>query len=91
MPRLVGINHVAVEVDSIDAALAFFGRIFELELRGRMAGMAFVDIGDQFIALSEGRSQGPDQARHIGIVVDDREGTLTAARGLLICQCGLGF
>jgi predicted enzyme related to lactoylglutathione lyase len=78
--RLVGINHVAVEVDSIDGALDFFGRMFELELRGRMARMAFIDMGDQFIALSEGRSQPPDQARHIGIVVDDRDATLAAAR-----------
>jgi len=79
MARLVGINHVAVEVDSIDDALAFFGRIFELTLRGRGSRMAFVDIGDQFIALSEGRSQPPDGSRHIGLVVDDREGTLRAA------------
>ena len=78
--RLVGINHVAVEVDSIDAALEFFGRIFDLELRGRMTRMAFIDMGDQFIALSEGRSQPPDRERHIGIVVDDRDGTLQAAR-----------
>jgi len=75
----VGINHVAVEVDSIDDALAFFGRIFALTLRGRGSRMAFVDIGDQFIALSEGRSQPPDGSRHIGLVVDDREGTLRAA------------
>ena len=79
VPRLVGINHVAVEVDSIDDALAFFGRIFALTLRGRGSRMAFVDIGDQFIALSEGRSQPPDGSRHIGLVVDDREGTLRAA------------
>ena len=81
MARLVGINHVAVEVADIDAALAFFGRVFDLELRGRLSGMAFVDMGDQFIALSEGRRQTPDDSRHIGLVVDDREGTLRAARG----------
>jgi catechol 2,3-dioxygenase-like lactoylglutathione lyase family enzyme len=78
--RLVGINHVAVEVDGIDDALDFFGRIFELELRGRMTRMAFLDMGDQFIALSEGRTQPPDADRHIGIVVDDRDATLRAAR-----------
>jgi predicted enzyme related to lactoylglutathione lyase len=80
VPRLVGINHVAVEVGSVGDALEFLGRIFEIELRGRMAGMAFVDMGDQFIALSEGRTQAPDQARHIGMVVDDRDATLEAAR-----------
>jgi catechol 2,3-dioxygenase-like lactoylglutathione lyase family enzyme len=80
MPRLVGINHVAVEVGNIEEALEFLGRIFKLELRGRGARMAFVDMGDQFIALSAGRTQPADAARHIGIVVDDREGTLTAAR-----------
>src|SRR5262245_24413727 len=77
---MVGINHVAVEVGSIDDALAFFEQIFELTLRGRGSRMAFVDVGDQFIALAEGRSQQPDGSRHIGLVVDDREGTLRAAR-----------
>ena len=71
-PRLVGINHVAIEVDDIEEALAFYGAIFDLELRGRMRGMAFVDMGDQFIALSEGRTQPPDQHRHFGLVVDDK-------------------
>jgi hypothetical protein len=71
--RLVGLNHVALEVGDLEEALAFYGRIFELELRGRVPGMAFIDIGDQFIALSEGRTQPPDQARHFGLVVDDRE------------------
>jgi lactoylglutathione lyase len=80
MPRLVGINHVAVEVGDVDDALEFLGRIFELSLRGRSSRMAFVDMGDQFVALSAGRSQPPDVSRHIGLVVDDREATLTAAR-----------
>ena len=80
MPRLVGINHVAVEVDDIDEALEFLGGIFDLTLRGRMAGMAFVDMGDQFLALAQGRTQPPDARRHIGLVVDDRKETLAAAR-----------
>jgi lactoylglutathione lyase len=78
--RAVGINHIALEVGSIDEALAFYGRLFELELRGRSGGMAFVDMGDQFIALAEGRTQGPDAARHFGLVVDDCEAVLAAAR-----------
>ncbi len=80
MPRLVGINHVAVEVGGIEEALEFFGRIFELELRGRGRQMAFIDMGDQFLALSAGRTQPPDEHRHIGIVVDDGPETLAAAR-----------
>jgi predicted enzyme related to lactoylglutathione lyase len=80
MARLVGINHVAVEVGDIEEALAFYGRIFDLSLRGRGRGMAFVDMGDQFLALSEGRRQPADEERHIGLVVDDREGALAAAR-----------
>ncbi|HUP33789.1 MAG TPA: VOC family protein [Gaiellaceae bacterium] len=80
MARAVGINHVAIEVGSIDEALAFYGRLFELELRGRIPGMAFVDMGDQFLALAEGRTQGPDAHRHVGLVVDDREAVLSAAR-----------
>jgi lactoylglutathione lyase len=80
MPRAVGINHIALEVGSIDEALDFYGRLFELELRGRVPGMAFVDMGDQFLALAEGRTQGPDAARHFGLVVDDRDAVVAAAR-----------
>ena len=80
MPRAVGINHIALEVGSIDDALAFYGNLFDLELRGRIPGMAFVDMGDQFLALAEGRTQGPDRHRHFGLVVDDREAVLAAAR-----------
>ena len=76
--RLVGLNHVALEVGDLEEALAFYGRIFELELRGRVPGMAFIDIGDQFIALSEGRTQPPDEDRHFGLVVDDREAVRAA-------------
>ena len=84
MARLVGINHVALEVGDIDAALDFYGRLFGFELRGRVAGrMAFVDAGDQFLALSAPRTQPPDDDRHFGLVVDDREAVRAAlaARG----------
>jgi catechol 2,3-dioxygenase-like lactoylglutathione lyase family enzyme len=77
-PRLVGINHIALEVEDLEEALEFYGRIFEFELRGRVPGMAFVDMGDQFIALSEGCTQTPDRARHFGLVVDDKEATRAA-------------
>jgi predicted enzyme related to lactoylglutathione lyase len=81
MPRPVGINHVAVEVDSIDDALTFFEQLFDaVPLRGRSGQMAFVDLGDQFIALSAGRTQPPDGTRHIGLVVDGREETLERAK-----------
>jgi catechol 2,3-dioxygenase-like lactoylglutathione lyase family enzyme len=69
--RLVGINHVVLEVGDLDEALEFYGRIFEFELRGRVRGMAFLDMGDQFLVLAEGRTQAPDGARHFGLVVDD--------------------
>ncbi len=78
LPRLVGINHVALEVGSIEEALAFYGRFFDLRLRGVAPGMAFVDMGDQFLALSEGREQGPDHGRHFGLVVDDKEAVRAA-------------
>ena len=72
--RLVGINHIALEVDDVDEALAWYGRFFEFELRGRAGGrMAFVDMGDQFIAIARGRSETPDASRHFGLVVDDKE------------------
>jgi lactoylglutathione lyase len=71
--HLVGINHVALEVEDIDRSLAFFGQLFEVKLRGRGHGAAFVDMGDQFVALMQGRSQPADGARHLGLVVDDKE------------------
>jgi lactoylglutathione lyase len=74
MPKLVGMNHIALEVGDIDEALDFWGSIFgELELRGHGRQMAFIDMGDQFIALARGRTQPPDRARHFGLVVDDKE------------------
>ena len=77
-PRLVGINHVALEVGDIEEALAFYGSIFDVRLRGRLRGMAFVDMGDQFIALSEGRKDPPDGSRHFGLVVDDKDAVRAA-------------
>jgi lactoylglutathione lyase len=71
--RLVGINHVALEVGDIAQALEWYGRFFEFELRGRSRSMAFVDMGDQFVALEQGRTQPPDVGRHVGFVVDDKD------------------
>jgi lactoylglutathione lyase len=82
MARLLGINHVALEVgDDLDEALAWYARFFEFELRGRAgARMAFIDMGDQFIAVAAGRSQPADGARHLGLVVDDKEAVRAAMR-----------
>src|SRR5215469_17925003 len=71
--RAVGFNHVALEVGDIEEALAFYGRLFDFKLRGRSATMAFIDLGDQFIALQKGRRQGADDGRHFGLVVDDKQ------------------
>ena len=76
--RLIGLNHVALEVGDVDAALELYGRLFTFELRGRAGRMAFIDMGDQFLALSEGRRQGPDDGRHFGLVVDDKEAVRAA-------------
>jgi lactoylglutathione lyase len=76
--RLVGINHVALEVGDVDAALELYGRLFAFELRGRVHGMAFLDMGDQFLAISEGRRQPRDDGRHFGLVVDDKEAVRAA-------------
>ena len=78
--RVVGFNHIALEVGDIEAALAFYGRLFDFELRSRSDSMAFIDLGDQFIALQKGRSQPFDDGRHFGLVVDDKE---TARRALI--------
>ena len=87
-PRLVGINHVAIEVGSIDEALEWYGRIFEFTLRGKGERNAFIDLGDQFINMTlihaprqdgaerrsaEGRGvERRAERRRIGFVVDDR-------------------
>jgi lactoylglutathione lyase len=78
--KFVGINHVALEVGNVDDALEWYGRIFDFTLRGRAGRMVFLDMGDQFIALAEGRSQPPDTKRHFGLVVDDKQAALDAAR-----------
>ncbi len=79
--NFLGFNHVALEVGDIEAALEFYGKLFEVKLRGRGPRMAFIDAGDQFLALSEGRAQEADEHRHIGLVVDDREAVRRALTG----------
>jgi lactoylglutathione lyase len=76
--RLIGINHVALEVGDVDAALDLYGRLFTFSLRGRAGSMAFIDMGDQFLAVAQGRRQGPDEGRHFGLVVDDKEAVRAA-------------
>jgi predicted enzyme related to lactoylglutathione lyase len=71
--RALGLNHIALEVGDIEEALAFYGRLFTFELRGKNESMAFIDLGDQFIALQKGRKQPRDDGRHFGLVVDDKE------------------
>jgi catechol 2,3-dioxygenase-like lactoylglutathione lyase family enzyme len=78
--RAIGINHVALEVGDVDEALAWYGRFFEFELRGRRETMAWIDLGDQFIALARGPGQGPDRGRHFGLVVDGKESVREALR-----------
>ncbi len=89
-PRLVGIGPVALEVGSIEQALAFNGAVFGFELRGRGEGHAFLDMGDRFLALMEGRSQAPDRGRHVGLVVDDRScvRALAEAAGVTLAEGG---
>src|SRR5690349_2201300 len=79
-PRVVGFNHVALEVGDIEEALAFYGRLFQFELRGKSESMAFIDLGDQFIALQKGRKQPADDGRHFGLVVDDKEAACQALK-----------
>ena len=79
-PRIVGLNHIALEVGDIEEALAFYGRLFTFELRGKSGSMAFIDLGDQFIALQKGRKQPTDDGRHFGLVVDDKEAARNALK-----------
>jgi lactoylglutathione lyase len=81
--RVVGINHVALEVGDVDAAVDFYGSIFAFELRGRSPGGAFLDLGDQFLALMRAsEDRGPDAGRHFGLVVSDKEAARAALREL---------
>jgi lactoylglutathione lyase len=85
-PRVIGINHVALEVEDIDEALTFYGRLFTFTLRSRSDDMAFIDLGDQFIALQRGRKQPADDGRHFGLVVDDKDAArrVLAAAGITV-------
>src|SRR5881394_1918514 len=76
--RAIGVNHVALEVGDIEEALAFYGRLFDFKLRGKSKDSAFIDLGDQFLALQKGRRQPPDDGRHFGLVVDDKEAVRAA-------------
>ncbi len=90
MARLVGINHVALEVGDVGAALELYGRLFDFELRGRGERSAFIDMGDQFLAISEGRTQPADDGRHFGLVVDDKEAVRAAVEAEGLELVGIG-
>ena len=86
-PRLVGINHIAIEVGDIDQALDFYGKIFDFKLRAKRAGNAFIELGDQFINMMQVTEPHQDRRRHFGLVVDDRSGVrerVVAAGGTLV-------
>jgi len=90
-PRLIGFNHVALEVGDIEEALAFYGRLFTFELRSKSDTMAFIDLGDQFIALQKGRSQAADDGRHVGLVVDDKQAARKALEAAGVTLIGGPF
>lgn len=91
--RALGINHVVLEVGDLDEALAFYQEIFDFELRGRSETSIFIDLGDQFLQLSQGRTQESDARRHFGFVVDDREPIRAklAEMGVELLERGLNF
>ncbi len=93
--RPLGINHVVLEVDDVEAALKFYGSFLDFELRGRnlTSGNAFIDLGDQFLQIREGRTQAPDVKRHFGLVVDDREPIrkILLEMGIALMERGLNF
>src|SRR6516162_2723121 len=90
-PRAIGFNHVALEVGDIAEALAFYGRIFDFKLRGKSKTMAFIDLGDQFIALQAGRKQPADDSRHVGLVVDDKEAARAALKAAGVVPSAVRF
>src|SRR5262249_60478175 len=89
--RAVGFNHVALEVGDIEEALAFYGRLFDFKLRGKSKTSAFIDLGDQFIALQKGRSQAADDGRHVGLVVDDKQAARKALEAAGVTLIGGPF
>ena len=96
MARLVGINHVALEVGDLEEALEWYRRIFEFQVvrEANFPHMAFLQMGDQFLNLTEGRSQPPDTHRHFGLVVDDKPAAreaLEAAGAEILPGRGLDF
>ena len=88
-PRLVGMNHVALEVGDIEEALAFYGRIFQFTLRGKGRNNAFIDMGDQFINLTQASAEHRDSPRHFGLVVDDRGRGARSGRGCRRANCSM--
>ena len=91
--KALGINHVVLEVGNVDEALEFYGAIFDFTLRGRSETTAFIDLGDQFLQLSQNRATEPDDKRHFGFVVDDREPIRAALAelGVKLLDRGLNF
>jgi lactoylglutathione lyase len=87
----VGLNHIALKVGDIEEALAFYGRLFQFELRGKTDTMAFIDLGDQFIALQKGRKQPADDGRHFGLVVDDKEAARRTLKNAGVSTLDGGF
>jgi lactoylglutathione lyase len=71
--RALGFNHIAIEVGDVDQALAFYARLVDFKLRSSSEDMAFIDLGDQFLALQKGKSLPPGAGRHFGLVVDDKQ------------------
>ncbi|MCY4497799.1 MAG: VOC family protein [Rhodospirillaceae bacterium] len=91
--KALGINHVVLEVGDVDEALAFYGAIFDFTLRSQSETAAFIDLGDQFLQLNRNRVTEPDDKRHFGLVVDDREPVRAAltALGVELLERGLNF
>jgi catechol 2,3-dioxygenase-like lactoylglutathione lyase family enzyme len=94
--KLVGINHVALEVGDLEEALEWYRGIFDFQVvrEANFPHMAFLQMGDQFLNLTEGRSQPPDTGRHFGLVVDDKAAAreaLEAAGAEILPGRGLDF
>ncbi len=89
--KALGINHLVLEVGSVDEALEFYGAIFDFTLRSRSETRAFIDLGDQFLQFSERETPEPDDLRHFGLVVDDREPVRRALEKLGVETMGRGL
>jgi catechol 2,3-dioxygenase-like lactoylglutathione lyase family enzyme len=87
--HVYGCNHIAIEVDDVDRAVAFYQDVFNLEKMSEGEGDAFFRLGEhQFLAMFKVDRVRPEGARHFGLIVRD-EAQINEVREKLIRTYGI--